>query len=450
MHSQKSSKTPLGNSPATRKIYKRILPLAFLMFLVNYADRTALSFAAPAGMTADLSLSATMLGFAAGIFFISYVLLEVPSNLMLQRVGARKWLGRIMITWGIVTSLTAFVQNYEQLLLARFLLGAAEAGFGPGIILYLTFWFSNKDRVKAFSLFLVGGPVSTVLIAPFAAWLISVGDGIAGVEGWRLMLFVVGVPALIVGIAAFWLLTDRPSKAKWLTDSEKADVLAEIEMTTDIVASRTSTAKSALRNPLLWLTVVAYFGLNYAIYGVSFFLPTIVATLSTNTTAMQNSLIIAIPYAVTAVAMVLWARHSSKSGDIGRHVLTSTFTGAAGILLASMISNPLLMLVGFSLCAAGAWASAPVLWGLPAKLLVGTGAAVGLALYNSVGLLGGFVGPYVTGWLRDSTGDYRAAFFAMAGVLVLGGLIAVFVDRRHRAAVANVEREGLAARNVGR
>jgi MFS family permease len=421
---------------ATRKIVWRLLPFIVLAYLVNYTDRAAVAFAAPAGMNDDLQMTATMFGLASGIFFIGYILLEVPSNLLMQKFGARKWLSRIMVSWGIVASLTAFVQTYEQLLIMRFLLGVAEAGFAPAIVLYLTYWFSNKNRVKAISIFLLGIPVSSVITAPVVTWLIAIGNSMSGVTGWRFMIFIVGLPAVVLGVVAFFYLTDRPSQAKWLTQAEKDSVLAEIDSETDVVARHNGSIKAALRNPMLWLVSIAYLCLAYGLYAVTFFVPGLVASFSTTFgtafTPFQSSLIIAVPYAFAAVAMVLWARSSAKRRDVGWHVLMSSSLGAIGILIAAFSTNPLLIMIGVTFCTVGVISSFPVLWGLPTKILTGVGAAAGLALYNTVGNFGGFAGPFFTGWLKDLTGSNHAAFSVLAGFLFLSGLLAVYVQRRNR------------------
>ena len=430
-----------------RRVIWRILPFVFLMYLVNYVDRTALAFAAPNGMNEDLQLTATMFGFAAGIFFIGYILLEVPSNLLMQKYGARKWIARIMVSWGIIAALTAFVQNYELLLLARFLLGVAEAGFAPAIFLYLTFWFSNRNRVKAFSIFLLGIPMSSVITAPLATWLIGVGNATFGLEGWRFMIFTTGVPAIIIGVIAFFYLTDRPEQAKWLTPEQKDFLHNEIEAETDTSARHDTSIKAALRNPKVWALAIAYMGIVYGLYGIGFFVPSIVDGFSkqfgTTFSPFQTSLLIAIPYAVAATCMVFWARHSAHTGDIGWHVLTTTTLGAIGILISAYVNNPFMIMVGVTLCALGVISSMPVLWGLPARILSGVGAAAGLAVVNTIGNFGGFAGPYLTGWLTDASGSYKLPFTLLAIFLILSGVISVLVQRSNRVLVKAHSDEGL-------
>lgn len=425
---------------AARKIALRITPFVFLMYLVNYVDRTALGFAGPNGMNEELQMTATMFGFASGIFFIGYILLEVPSNMIMQKVGAKIWLSRIAVSWGIVAAVTAFVPSFELLLVARFLLGVAEAGFAPAIFLYLTYWFPNRERAKAFSIFLLGIPISAVITAPLASWLIELGDVWFDGGGWRFMLLVTGVPAILVGVVAFFYLTDRPVDARWLTEGERRAVAVDIDAEIDPLARAHASAFSAFRSGRVWVLGFAYMGIVYALYAVGFFAPTMVAGFAeqfgTDFTTLQNGLLLAIPYAVAAVGMLLWARHSSRTGDIGWHVLLSALLGAGGIIIAVYINNPWFILIGVALCATGIISSMPVIMALPARILTGTAAAAGLALVNTIGNVGGFVGPFFTGWLRDLSGGDRVPFTVMALVLVGSGVIAVLAQRSSRKASA--------------
>lgn len=421
----------------TRKIALRITPFVFLMYLVNYIDRTALGFAGANGMNEDLALTATMFGFASGIFFIGYILLEVPSNLVMQKIGAKVWLSRIAVSWGIVASLTAFVPSFEWLLVARFFLGVAEAGFAPAIFLYLTYWFPSGERAKAFSIFLLGIPISSVITAPLASWLISIGDGMSGVDGWRFMLFVTGVPAIVIGVIAYFYLTNRPQDAKWLTPIERDLVVSDIERDLDPAARQHASALSALRSPKVWALGIAYMGIVYGLYAIGFFAPSMVAgfreQFGTSFSTLQNGFILAVPYAFAAVGMVLWARHSSRTGDVGWHVLGSASLGALGILIAAYLNNPWYIMIGVTLCATGVISSMPVMMSLPARLLAGTSAAAGLALVNTIGNIGGFAGPFFTGWLKDlAGGDARVPFTLVAVILVCSGVIAILTERHSR------------------
>ena len=271
-----STKGTKESKTVFRKISVRILPIVFLMYLVNYLDRTALAVAGPNGLNDDLALTATMFGLVSGIFFIGYILLEIPSNMIMEKVGARIWLSRICISWGLVASLTAFMPDFWSLLVARFLLGVAEAGFAPAVFLYLTYWFPNSQRAKAYSIFLLGIPVSSAVINPFASWLIEFANEALTFTGWRFMLFVTGLPAIAIGILAIILLVDRPAKAKWLSASERDLVISEIRQETDPTATKHSTSRHGLASPRVWALGMSYMGIVYALYAVGFFAPTIV------------------------------------------------------------------------------------------------------------------------------------------------------------------------------
>lgn len=418
------------------KITRRIMPIVFLMYLVNYMDRTALGLAGPNGLNDDLQMTATMFGLASGIFFLGYILLEVPSNMIMEKVGAKVWLSRICVSWGIVAALTAFMPNYWSLLVARFLLGVAEAGFAPAVFLYLTYWFPNSLSAKAFSLFLLGIPASSILVSPFASWLIDLANTSLGLTGWRFMLFVTGVPAVAVGVIAYFVLTDHPTKAKWLTDEEKRVVMEDIDAEVDPTSKKHTSSMAGLKSARVWALGIAYMGIVYGLYAVGFFAPSIITgfaeRFNTTFTTTQNGFILAVPYVCAAIGMLLWSRHSGKTGDAGWHVLISTSVGASGILLAAFSDNPWLVMVGVTLCATGVISSMPVTFTLPARFLTGASAATGLALVNTLGNIGGFAGPFFTGWLRDLGGGDQVPFAVVAGLLVLSGIVTVVVQHRAR------------------
>jgi MFS family permease len=388
-------------------------------------------------MSEELSLTATMFGLASGIFFIGYIILEVPSSVITQRIGARKWLARIAVSWGIVASLTAFVPNYEWLLFARFMLGVAEAGFAPAILLYLTMWFSNRERPKAFSLYLLGIPISSVIAGPLASWLITSGDGVFGLSGWRFMTLATGLPAILMGVLAFLYLTDRPQDARWLTEDEKRVVLEDIDEATPPEArEHHGGILSSLRSGRVWIMGVAYLGVVYGLYAIGFFAPSIISGFTeqfgTTFTTMENGFLLSIPYAFAAVALILWPRHALRSGDIGWHVLIGTIVGAAGILVAALIDNPWYIMIGVTLCAVGVISSMPLVYSLPARILPAATVGAGLALVNTIGNVGGFAGPYVTGWLSDLSGSTVVPFVVLACLLVSAGVISVAVQANTR------------------
>lgn len=420
-----------------RKIVLRLSPILGLMYLVNYLDRTNLSFAAPAGMNAELGLTAAAFGLASGIFFIGYLLLEVPSNLALHRYGARRWLARILVSWGVVASAMAFVPNTESLYVLRLLLGMAEAGFGPGVVLYLTYWFTPRDRARAMALFLVAIPLSTVLGAPLAGALIQHGDGAFGLSGWRFMILMTGIPAVLLGVVCWCYLTDRPANAKWLTAQEKT------LLTADLADERRSGDKAhrvrdALLNPRVWLLGLVYFGILYGLYAIGFFLPTIIAgfkeTFGVQYSAVEVGLLTAIPYGVAAIAMILWARHSDAQNELVKHVALPAALGGLGIVAAMYASSPFLAMAGLTLGATGILCAMPPFWAMPMRILTGAAAAGGIALVNTIGNASGFVGPYLTGWMSDLTGSQRTGMWIVLVCLLLSATlsIAFFRDREAR------------------
>ncbi|MGV9798526.1 MFS transporter [Mycobacterium sp. NPDC003449] len=422
---------------ALRKVNARLMPFIFLLYLVNYIDRTALGIAEPNGMSDELHMTATLFGLASGIFFVGYILLEVPSAIAAQKTGARVWIARIAVSWGVVASLTAFVPSYEWLIGARFLLGVAEAGFAPTVLLYLTIWFSNRERPKAFSVYLLGIPISSVIAAPLASWLIDAGDGVFGLSGWRFMTLMTGLPAIALGIAAYFWLTDRPSEAGWLTDAEKNALIRDQDEHTPAEARGHSGGMLAsLRSGRVWIMGIAYLGVVYSLYTIGFFLPSVVAGFAerfgTDFSVIENGFIIAIPYVFAAIALLLWPRHASRSGDIGWHVFISTAVGALGIVIAAFAADPWIVMVGVTFCAVGVISAMPLVYSLPARILSSVAVGAGLALVNTIGNVGGFAGPFVTGWLRDLFGNDQGAFSVVALLLLTSGVISVVVQSRTR------------------
>jgi ACS family tartrate transporter-like MFS transporter len=400
-----------------------------LLYLVNYLDRVNVGFAA-LRMNADLGLSSAAYGLGAGLFFIGYFFFEVPSNVVLHKVGARLWIARIMITWGLVASATAFVQGEVSFYVVRVLLGIAEAGFFPGVLLYLTYWFPRAERARIVALTFLAVPLASVIGSPLSTVLIQHGDGLLGFDaGWRFMFFVEGLPALALGVAVLFLLPSRPSSARWLTSSE-ATALEEHLAAEDAreVGSEVPT-RQALTDPRVLALSVVYFGIVFGLYVLAFFLPQVIAgfqeQFGTTFSLLQVGLVTAVPYAFAAVAMVLWARHSDRTGERALHVAVPAFVGAVAIAAALYMSSPLAVMVCVTVCAIGVYAAIPVFWQLPTRLLTGVGAAAGIALINSFGNLAGFAAPYLTGWLEDLTGSFRTGLWVVAVLMIAAGLIAL-------------------------
>ncbi|GAA3236432.1 MFS transporter [Pseudonocardia petroleophila] len=419
---------------AVRRAMWRLLPFLGFCYLLNYIDRVNVGFAA-LRMNPDLGLSAAAYGLGAGLFFVGYFFFEIPSNVILHRVGARLWIARIMVTWGIVASATAFVTNEIGFYVVRFLLGVAEAGFFPGIILYLTYWFPRAQRARVVALFFLAVPLSSVLGAPISTLLIENGDGLLGFEqGWRFMFFAEGVPAVLVGFLVLVLLPDRPTRARWLAADEARALEARIAAEDTEQVPETTGMRGALRDGRVIALSVVYFGVVFGLYVLAFFLPQVVSDLqeqfAVEFSLVQIGLITAVPYAVASVAMLLNARHSDATGERSWHVAVPAFVGAAGVAVALFLDSPYLVIAAMCVCAAGVFAAIPVIWQIPPTFLTGVGAAAGIALINSFGNLSGFVGPYLTGWLQGVTGDFRAGMFVVAAFMVLSGVVVLVVGRK--------------------
>ncbi len=419
---------PATTLSAIRKATVRLVPFLGLLYLINYLDRVNVGFAALT-MNADLGLSAAAYGFGAGLFFIGYFFFEVPSNIILHKVGARVWIARIMITWGIVASCTSFIQGEISFYIVRVLLGIAEAGFFPGIILYLTYWFPRAKRAKIVALFFLAVPLSSVIGSPISTLLIQNGDGVFGfAEGWRFMFFVEGLPAILLGIVVLFVLPSRPRDAKWLTEEERTALAQTITEEDARAVNGEVTTRQALTSPRVAALAVVYFGIVFGLYVLAFFLPQVIAgfqeEFDTTYSLVEIGLVTAIPYAFACVAMVLWARHSDKTAERGGHVAISAFVGAAAIALALYQNSPLMIMVFITVAAMGIYSAIPVFWQLPSTMLTGVGAAAGIGLINSFGNLSGFAGPYMTGWLEDLTGNFKTGLFVVAGFMVLAGIIA--------------------------
>jgi MFS family permease len=417
---------------AVRRSVRRLVPFVALLYFVNYLDRTNIGFAGPNGMNDDLHLTGSMFGFASGIFFAGYLLLEVPSNLALHRFGARRWIARILVTWGIVAAAIAFVPNAGTLYLLRFLLGVAEAGFFPGIVLYLTFWFPQRERARMTALFMVAVPLSSAIGTPVSSLLIDHAHGWLGLDGWRVMFLLEGVPAVILGVATWFFLTDRPESALWMPAPER-DALQrtlDAEQLSRGRAYQVSILQSLTR-PRVWALAFVYFGVVYGLYALGFFLPTIISGFAqqygTNYSIVQRGLINAVPYVVGAAAMIPWALHGDRSRERVWHVAGPTIVGGIAIPITLDLGSPFAAMVAVTSCAVGIMCALPTFWALPTNFLSGAAAASGIALINSVGNSAGFFAPYFTGWLKDATGTEQTGLWLVGIVMVAGGLLAVLL-----------------------
>lgn len=416
---------------AIRKVSWRLVPFVALMFFINFLDRTAISFAGPNGMSKDLALSAAQFGMAAGIFFVGYIVLEIPSNLALHKYGARRWLSRIMVSWGVVALLFTWVSNVEGLYTLRFLLGVAEAGFFPGAILFLSQWVPARYRSHILGLFYLAQPLTTVIGAPLAALLIE-AHGLFGLAGWRIMFFGVAVPAIVVGFIAWFYLADKPSDARWLSAEEQRWLTDELAQEARQKAKTPGAHPGlALRDSRVWLFSLVYFGFIYGLYALAFFLPTVIggfeAQFGSKFNVFQKGLITAIPYLPAAVALYLATQHATRHGVSRWHVGLPAFIGAASIPCALYMQSPVTTVAVITVTACAIFAALPNFWSLPARFLSGAGAATGLALINTVGNLAGFAAPFITGALKDSSGGYQLPMFVVGALMALAGVLVLKV-----------------------
>lgn len=414
-----------------RRVIRRLAPFLILLYFINYLDRSNISFAGPNGMNADLKLDGTQFGLASGLFFIGYLLLEVPSNLALHKFGARRWIARIMVSWGIVATLMTLVSNAAWLYTVRILLGVAEAGFFPGIILYLTLWFPKRERAWAVGLFLMAVPLSSAIGSPLSAWLIQIGHGqLLGMEGWRFMFLIEGIPAVLLGIWCWFFLTDRPAQAKWLQPDEREWLEAEMAYEQAQTSKRYHyPLRKSLTNARIWALALVYFGSVYGLYAMSFFLPTIVkdfqAQFNTQFGLLERGLITGIPWAVAAVVMPFWSRHADRTGERVWHVAGPMIVGGIAIPIALYMNSPTTAMIAVTVCCVGICCALPTFWSLPTAFLSGAAAAGGIALINSVGNSAGFFAPYLTGWFADLTGSQKTGMWVIGAVMVITAFLAV-------------------------
>jgi ACS family tartrate transporter-like MFS transporter len=385
----------------------------------------------------DLGFSDTIFGLGAGIFSVGYVLFGVPSNLALARFGARRWLASIMIVWGLLSASTMFINSAESFYVLRFLLGVAEAGFFPGIVLYLTWWFPEQERVRALALFMTAISVSYVLGGPISGGLLEL-DGLAGLDGWQWLFLCEGLPAVGLGFVTLSYLSERPRDAVWLEPTERTALGKRMELELRAKETAGSTRlRDALGSGQVWLLSLIYFILLAAGFGLTFFAPDLVDD-RTGFTDFEIGVLSAIPYAIATAAMLVVARRADRRGRRKPYVVALPLIGAAGVALAAYAQSPLTLTIALTLAAVGILGAIPVFWALPTGFLTGTAAAGGIALIAALGNLGGFAGPAFTGAMEDSTGDFKSPFVVLAAVLVVGSLLTLLA-REERPAAADAE-----------
>ncbi len=414
------------------RVRARLIPVVMLLYFVAYLDRNNVGFAAPE-LRHDVGLTAASFGFGAGIFFIGYFLFEIPSNAAMVRFGARRWMARILVSWGICAAALALVRNAWTFDLIRFLLGAAEAGFSPAILYLFTLWFPERERTRALGFFVLTQPIANAIGAPVSGLLLSM-EGIFGLHGWQWLFILEGIPAVALGLLAPLLLTDRPESAAWLPDDERRWLAATLR---DEACDRPSGASggsfvAGMKNPRFMVYAALNFGLICGVYGLSVWLPTIVRALS-GTTALGTGFLVLVPYSAAAVATFFWSRRAARTGKIAQHASISIAAAAAALVGAGLtlpISAPWSMAF-LCVASAGIYASIAPLLAMPSGVLAGAGAAAGLAVTNSVGNLAGFLSPFAVGLLKGWTGGDRAGLFFLGGCLVATSL-GVFLYARRR------------------
>jgi ACS family tartrate transporter-like MFS transporter len=410
------------------KVSSRLVPFLVVCYFVAYLDRVNVSFAALT-MNKDLGLSSSAFGFGAGIFFLAYFLFEVPSNLLLERFGARKWIARIMFTWGVISGAMAFVTGEMSFYVLRVLLGIAEAGFFPGIIFFLTLWFPAVYRARIIGYFMAAIPLSTVIGAPISGLLLGM-DGVAGMKGWQWLFILEAMPALIMSVAVYFYLTDRPADAAWLEPEERAWLVARLrDEQRKRETARNYSVAQALLDPKVWALSLVYFGAVATNYGLSFFLPQIVKAFGVSN--VQAGLIAALPYVVGVVGIVMWGRRSDRKLERRFHLAFPLFVASAGIAVSTALPDPTLKMVALSIAGFGIFGCLPVFWTFPTAFLSGAAAAGGIALINSIGNLAGFAGPYAMGRLKDLTGTYTAGLLSLSAVGFMAMIIVLALAHDH-------------------
>ena len=411
-----------ATTTATRKALKRLLPFLLLMYVIAFIDRTNIGFAEES-LEIHAGLSTAAYAFGAGLFFIGYAVFEVPSNLIMHRVGARWWMARIMITWGIVAALFMFTTGPTMFYILRFLLGVAEAGFFPGVILYLTYWFPRRRRAQATALFYMGLPIANIVGGPLSGALMEL-DGFLGLWGHQWMFMIEGLIAVLVGVVAFFYLTDRPAKAAWLTEAERT----ELQATLDAEAAEKEEARPltwwrALLNGRILYFCAVYFTIQVSVYGLTFFLPRQIAGIAGRDVGLAVGLLFAIPWIVGLAANFFSGRFADRSGNYRDVATTLLIISGIGLLVTGLLGNPVPVMAGLCLAAVGFCSAQPVFWNIPTSYLSGAALASSVGLINGVGNLGGFVAPNLRVWVVETFGTESAGLLMLAAMPFLGALL---------------------------
>jgi MFS transporter, ACS family, tartrate transporter len=412
------------------KVSWRLLPLIVVLYCVAYIDRTNVSFAALT-MNKDLGLTAYVYGLGAGVFFLSYFLFEIPSNLILEKTGARIWIARIMITWGLVSALTAFVTGPTSFLVFRFLLGAAEAGFFPGMILYFTYWYPSIYRGRVISTLFIAQPVANAVAAIASGTILDNMDGLLGLRGWQWVFVLEALPAVLLAFVVLKMMTDRPAVASWLAEDERTWLEGRLQEERHKIDSvRSLSLWQALADRRVFALSMMYFMSVTANYGIVFFMPQIVKGMSLSN--QMTGFVTAIPYIVGTVGLLLWGYSSDRFDERRWHLIVASILAAVGLAGAGWFGSSYWALVGMAIATTGIYGSRAAFWPMPSMFLTGTAAAGAIALINATGNLGGYVGPFAVGWIKDSTKSFEAGLYFLAACALACAVITFFAARASR------------------
>jgi ACS family tartrate transporter-like MFS transporter len=407
------------------KAARRLIPLMVALYTVSFLDRVNIGFAALT-MNKDLGFPPEIYGWGAGIFFFGYFLFEVPSNVILARVGARRWICRILATWGVISAAFAFVQGPMSFYVLRFLLGLAEAGFAPGMIFYLSLWFPANMRAKYGALYFLAVPLANVIGAPLSSAILEM-DGTLGLHGWQWLFLIEAAPALLLAAVVFFFLPDGPAVAHWLSSWERAVIVERLAAERGPGLEHVSAVWRALLDPRVVLMCAVYFAVVVGLYGITFWLPQIVQSMGFS--HREIGVIAALPYAVAVVAMIAWGAHSDAAQERVLHVALASLLGAVAFIFSAVLESQLQVLIALALAAIGVCSTLAPFWAIPPLFLTGTGAAAGIALINAVGNLGGFIGPYAVGWALQETGSYGGGMAMLAASMTMGAVLVLAMGR---------------------
>lgn len=417
----------------SRKLMWRIIPFVMLLYFISFLDRVNVGFAAIT-MNKELGLSPTAFGLGGGLFFIGYFLFEVPSNLILHRVGARLWIARVMVTWGLISAASAFATGANSFYVLRFLLGVAEAGFFPGIILYLSLWFPTRQRAVAAAWFMAAAPISVALGSPLSGAIMQL-PSMFGLSDWQMLYIIEAAPAVILGVVVLKYMTDKPEQAHWLADDERTWLVARLKAEAEAKKGghgHTASAWSALKDMRVLALALIYFGTSAGLYTLGLWAPLMIREFGF--TPFQTGLLTGVPSVVAVVAMVWWARHSDRSGERTWHVVIPCVVACIGFVLAGNAVTALFVVLSLVVVNVGISSAKAPLWAMPSTFLSGAGAAAGIAMINSLGNLGGFVGPFAIGWLKNRTGGYAAGLYVVAATLAVSAVVTLLLARNTRRA----------------